>query len=400
MNTNLIFLVLLCFAIVSATKIELKRNLHTLKSVSHAKNSYRVLEKYHSLYPDLDLKTYKDILPIGLDNTADTQYYGPIGLGTPAQPFLVVFDTGSSNLWVPSQHCSWTDIPCYLHNRYTDSKSSTFVANGTKFNIQYGSGSVGGYISQDVLTIGGIQVQKQSFGEATTESGASFIAAEFDGILGLAFESISVDQVTPVFYNILSQRLVSQPRFSVWLSKIPSSTFTGGELLIGGVDPKHYTGALNFVPLTSETYWRFDVEDFSLGGVSLGWCDGAAQCSAICDTGTSLIAGPQSYINALNSKLGAVVIPSLNEAVFLNCNISGLPDVQIKINSVIYNLTPDDYVLKITADGSTVCVSGFLGVNFPPPVSDLFILGDVFIAAYYTVFDFGRQAVGFAKSVA
>lgn len=81
-----------------------------------------------------------------LTNYMDAQYYGTIEIGNPPQEFSVIFDTGSSNTWVPSKKCH--SLACYLHNRYDSSESETYEQDSRAFAIRYGSGAVEGFISK------------------------------------------------------------------------------------------------------------------------------------------------------------------------------------------------------------------------------------------------------------
>jgi len=361
---------------------------------SACKKNKLTREHIQALIRNLPYKYSDASTPIILSNYEDAQYYGPISIGTPPQTFKVVFDTGSSNLWVPSSKCPITVIACDLHSKYYGSRSSSYAANGTAFSIQYGSGSMTGFLSQDTLLIGGLTVTKQVFAEATGLPGITFDVAKFDGILGLAFQSISVDGVVPPWYNIMDQGLVTQKVFSFYLDNNLNGT-NGGELLLGGIDDAHFTGTPTYVPLTNKTYWQFKMDDIELRSTSLGYC-GTSGCNAIADTGTSLIAGPSDQIKALNSKLGAITIGG--EAI-LDCKLLPImPTVTITLNSVKFHLTPKQYVLQVTSNGTTECISGFLGIDIPAPIGPLWILGDVFISAYYTIFDYGNSRVGFATT--
>ncbi|KAM0927627.1 hypothetical protein ACQ4PT_002755 [Festuca glaucescens] len=133
-----------------------------------------------------------------LKNYLNAQYYGEVGIGTPPQNFTVIFDTASSNLWVPFSECYFSTA-CYPHKSYRASWSSTYTKEGKRVSIHYGTGAIVGYISQDSVQVGGIVVEKQDFIEAALEPSITFMLAKFDGILGLGFKEISAGGAEPVW---------------------------------------------------------------------------------------------------------------------------------------------------------------------------------------------------------
>lgn len=433
---------------------------------------------------------------IALTNYMDAQYYGEIGIGTPPQKFTVIFDTGSSNLWVPSTKCYFS-VACLFHSKYKSSQSSSYKKNGKSAAIHYGTGSISGFFSQDSIKLGDLVVNEQDFIEATKEPGITFLAAKFDGILGLGFQEISVGDTVPVWYNMVKQGLVQESVFSFWLNRKVEED-VGGELVFGGVDTNHFKGEHTFVPVTKKGYWQFDMGDVLIDDKTTGFC--SSGCSAIADSGTSLVAGPTTVITQINQAIGAAGVMSqqcktlvdqygktiiemlvtgaqpekicseMNLCSFdgshdtsmiiesvvdknngkssgvrdemcsmcqmavvwmqnqikrnetedqiinyvdqlcerlpspmgesgVDCNkLSTLPNIAFTIGGKTFDLSPEEYVLKVGEGPATQCISGFTALDVGPPRGPLWILGDIFMGKYHTVFDYGNLQVGFAEA--
>ncbi|KAF3387042.1 Vacuolar protease A [Penicillium rolfsii] len=321
-----------------------------------------------------------------VDNFLNAQYFSEISIGTPPQSFKVVLDTGSSNLWVPSSQCN--SIACFLHSKYDSSSSSTYKKNGTEFAIRYGSGSLSGFVSQDTLKIGDLEIKHQDFAEATEEPGLAFAFGRFDGILGLGFDTISVNKMVPPFYNALNQGLLDEPVFAFYLGDA-NKDGDNSEATFGGIDKSHYTGELINIPLRRKAYWEVDFDAITLGENTAELED----TGVILDTGTSLIALPSTMAELLNKEIGAK--KGFTGQYSVECDARDkLPDLTFTLAGHNFTIGPYDYILEV--QGS--CISSFMGMDFPEPVGPLAILGDAFLRKWYSVYDHGKGSVGLAKA--
>jgi len=311
----------------------------------------------------------------------------------------MIFDTGSSNLWVPSKKCKFGEIACKRHNQYDSKKSSTYKANGTDIQFNYGSGSCSGFLSSDTCCVGDDCVVDQTFAEITHEPGLAFIAGKFDGIVGMGFPELAEGLVPPFFNNMIDQGLVDEPKFGFWLNRDPEDP-NGGELVLGGNDPALFTGEIKYSPVVDfprRDYWKIAIDGASLSGEDNTACVGG--CIALIDSGTSLMAGPPDEVKALHKIIGAFEFPPGTGQYRVRCKkIDQLPELTFTIQGEEYTLTGRDYVLSVSNGDTTQCISGFMGLDLSPVGLD-WIFGDVFMGKYYSEFDYGGNQIGFAEAV-
>eukprot|EP00930_Biecheleria_cincta_P025490 TRINITY_DN1814_c0_g1_i2.p1 TRINITY_DN1814_c0_g1~~TRINITY_DN1814_c0_g1_i2.p1 ORF type:complete len:388 (-),score=85.96 TRINITY_DN1814_c0_g1_i2:7-1170(-) len=320
---------------------------------------------------------------IPLTDTEDAEYYGEVQIGTPAQKFQVIYDTGSSNLWVPSAKCT----NCKEKGaKYDLTKSSTYSQNGQTFALQYGTGSCSGHLSNDAVTLAGLTIKNGTFAEVTTEAKDVFGQAPFDGILGMGPAAAAIDKVPTPMHMLVEQKLVEKNAFAYCLS---SDEKTGSMLTLGGTDDAMHTEDFHYAPVawTAKVlpYWLVKGSDLKVAGASTGACGFLVGCQLVVDTGTSVIAAPGKAADTLLSKIGNVSA---------DCsNVKSLPIVTFTINGKDFDLDPDFYVLRQKDEhGHEECGLGIQKLAGIP----MWILGDPFLRKYYTVWDGDQNRVGFA----
>lgn len=313
-------------------------------------------------------------------------YFGTIKVGSPAQKFSVVYDTGSGNLIIPGSGCE--DAACQNHDRFDGARSSSMKSlncdgspvygrSSDKLTITFGTGHITGKCVEDEICIGNL-CATGSFVASTSESSHPFAAFSFDGVLGLALDKMAHAPEFSVMSRMVTNKLLAKPVFSVFLSDSDHET---SEITFGEVKHEHMASEMFWVPVTRASgYWEVQIEDIALNNQQQGICQ---DCHVAVDTGTSQLGGPSDIIAKLERKLN----------VKNDCsNFHTLPKLGFVIGEHILNLSPRDYIDKV---GSSCHVS-LMKLDVPPPKGPLFIFGIPFLQKFFSVYDHENTRVGFA----
>ncbi|XP_057584107.1 pregnancy-associated glycoprotein 2-like [Hippopotamus amphibius kiboko] len=319
-----------------------------------------------------------------LKNHLDVAYLGNITIGTPPQEFSVVFHTGSSDFWVHSTHCY--SAACRKHKLFNPHLSTTCRLSGRPFNLKYTSGGIDGFLVYDTIRIGKFIDLGQALGLSQKLIG--FTNCVFDGVLGLGFPSLSQAGIIPVFDNLKTQGMISQPVFAFYLS---NGKENGSVMMFGGVDHSYHKGELKWIPVSRTHFWQITMNRITMNGRTVGCFNG---CQGILDTGGSMLLGPMELVNTIQKLIRARLI---GLEYMVPCSIiRQLPSIIFTINGNDYPVPAEAYIWK---SPQGICFSTFGGRTQIWRQTETWILGDVFLRLYFSVYDRGNNRIGLAPAV-
>lgn len=408
------------------------------------------------------IRLRREMVPIKRGNRTvshKSSFSGIMRIGTPAQEFNMVFDTGSAHIVVPAAACP--SESCLKHRRYNVSESLSGLRvnadfsevskgfNGDTATIGFGSGHIVGPFVYDKICLGGVGTDgpcmKMGAITAMEMSEKPFLTSEFDGIFGLSFDAIAISEFFS-FYKMLSRAnaKLGTPdshkaalQFGIFLTEADSTM--DSELTLGGYNAERLLTPLTAVPVAdpSSGHWMVEITGIKVGGIRLNMCTETDRCIGAVDSGSSHLGVPWDYHRQIMDLISGEGVEGTD------CRyIEGLP-LEIMLEGFTIELTPENYMRKIALppDVKFRTMTGEAGAgigdqhgpanksqnithvdnwNEPEPVYDdkvpwqcapkvipvkildemgkMFILGEPVLARYYALFDWSSSQISFSMN--
>lgn len=364
-----------------------------------------------------------------LENEGDAQYTGKVAVGS--QTLAAVVDTGSFDLVVFSSQCRLCGDAGKLYN---DTLSTSYSPGSISAEQNYGSGTTKSFEAYETVKVGPFTASNQVFWKVLDAQMPILNDATFQAILGVGPPSsalkMALDEAAQARAEVLERQKAGENVTSYWpivkhfdevaehakksllfTTNIAAHTLSiclrRGERAPGvftwnDVLPQEMPTAFTQVAVVGDTYWSAELRDVKLGPVPrfnredtpLG-CS-KVTCSAVIDTGTSLIVAPNDAVTRVNNLLQDW------SASGVNCtDLSALPELEFKMDGKLFTLPPESYVGELTGrmnddmkqllphvqnENGPSCVALLMTLDAPSQFGPLWVLGLPFFRKYYTAF--------------
>eukprot|EP00742_Colponemidia_sp_Colp-10_P004371 GILJ01004666.1.p1 GENE.GILJ01004666.1~~GILJ01004666.1.p1 ORF type:complete len:580 (+),score=69.18 GILJ01004666.1:75-1742(+) len=354
------------------------------------------------------------------------QYYAKIRLGK--QNFTVTVDTGSALLSVPSVDCAQARLDgktLYVKNSTTSAlvpysseecktgRRAPLSANNCGFRIEYLDTSfIEGVLVEETLSFGSM-TSRILFGASQTQS-VNFVPSGIDGIIGLGPADLQSTVLPPLDHFVRANLMPDV--FSL------CSGYIDGHLVLGGIDQSMYNTSVKWTPIVNRIHYGVQISAMSVAGrtfdLSADKYLGGHNFGAIVDSGTTNLILPVAVFNAWKAAVqteycnGNSTLPYLcgaSAAIFRSPSVAltmtaedvakyppitfHLASASVLGEDVTLTLGPEYWLLNCTSTSVNCYRSGVGNASFSS--ADI-MLGDVFMRAFYTIFDKQNGRIGFA----
>ena len=316
-----------------------------------------------------------------------------VHIGTPPQPIRVLLDIEMDTFHVQSVRCHTSICEDNNQTTFNSSASNTFNSLDNFTRLSYAAARVEGYLSEDTLNIGGLQIASQRFVDATYIGPLGFLHfySGFNGALGFAPGHVNRRPYAPSpWETIVANHLLNQNIFSIVLPKgrrdIDSyKPRTNGEFLIGDVPEGWSEESAITLPLKWSSYaYATSLESLQFGTSYESFA--GKEGTAYFFTTWPFITLPLRWIEMI-----AKQVPRVEpRRIFVPChNRTELPDFTFGIGGKNITLTPLQYTFEEIFNGTVVCSMSLLREDDEDTIG----LGWPFLENFGVVFDVDHNEV-------
>ena len=293
-------------------------------------------------------------------------YNGYINVGTNNTEYLVLFDTGSCQLWI---------------DHYDGSNSTKFTLTNTVApRLNYMDGTiVDGVFVSDTVRIGNITLETLQFENAVSISPG--FSPSLRGVVGLCHNFVGSKSPLNFVDEAYNAGKLTEKMFAF---AIAADTRTAS-LTLGGYDRVKYENRLAWIPVSqTSNYWEAPLTNIITSTGEINW---SGKIRAVFDTGSSMLVLPPSLAKSVNEVLGFTKMQG--SAVYTGPCPGNLAEfIKITVSSVLMNIKTRTLVYG----NGKVCYSSIMDGNN----GDLAVIGNSVLRNYYTVFNGMNHTVGIA----